>query len=263
MNRAYKTCNNWKDFDKEIEHIKQILINNNYPNNIVDKHIKNFINKKLDEQSKETGKNNLNIYYKNQMHANYEIEERIIKEIVTKNTKCIAENEKLRVIFYYKNKKTAQSVIKNSPKFEENPLDVANVIYKFECNFVTCKSQYVGHTRTSLRKRINAHSYKGSIFNHYEEVHNEKPDKKTLYEQTSIIEKENDYQKLTVKEALIIHEKSPKINVQWDNFQATLRLYKNKNIKNFNQNNFSNNSNFAPSHTIQPANHNNATDLPR
>ena len=34
-----------------------------------------------------------------------------------------------------------------------------------------------------------------------------------IYKQTSIIERQNDYYKLTIKEALIVHEKSPKDNV--------------------------------------------------
>ena len=53
-------------------------------------------------------------------------------------------------------------------------------------------------------------AYKGSIFNHYEEVHNEKLNKNNLYKQISLIEIENDYK----KKALIIHEKSPKKIVQ-------------------------------------------------
>ena len=49
------------------------------------------------------------------MHNNYKLEERIIKNIIMKNTKCIDENEKLQIIFYYRNRKTANLVIKNSP----------------------------------------------------------------------------------------------------------------------------------------------------
>ena len=36
----------------------------------------------------EENKNTINIYYKNQMHCNYKLEERIIKDIVMRNTKC-------------------------------------------------------------------------------------------------------------------------------------------------------------------------------
>ena len=58
--------------------------------------------------------------------------------------------------FYYKNRKTTQSMIKSSLKYEDNPLDVANVIYKLKCNIVMCKLQYIGHTRTS--RSLNAHT---------------------------------------------------------------------------------------------------------
>ena len=39
-----------------------MCVNNNYPYNIVDKHIKNFINKKINKQ-KETEKNHFNTVY--------------------------------------------------------------------------------------------------------------------------------------------------------------------------------------------------------
>ena len=66
--------------DKEIKNIKQMCVNNNCPNNMLDKNIKNFINKKINNEQKETEKTTLiYIYYKNQVLANYEIEERIIK----------------------------------------------------------------------------------------------------------------------------------------------------------------------------------------
>ena len=45
LHRVYKIFNTWQDFHNEIEHIKQILINN-FPNYLVDKHIKNFIDKR-------------------------------------------------------------------------------------------------------------------------------------------------------------------------------------------------------------------------
>ena len=44
LHRVYKIFNTWQDFHNEIEHIKQILINN-FPNYLVDKLIKNFIEK--------------------------------------------------------------------------------------------------------------------------------------------------------------------------------------------------------------------------
>ena len=57
------------------------------------------------------------------MHNNYKLDERIIKNIIMKNTKCIDENEKTQIIFYYRNRKTANLVIKNSPKNSSRPLE--------------------------------------------------------------------------------------------------------------------------------------------
>ena len=46
LTRAYKVSTTWNDFDIEVNHIKQILINNNYSNTFVDKNIQKFGSKK-------------------------------------------------------------------------------------------------------------------------------------------------------------------------------------------------------------------------
>ena len=49
-----------------------MIVNNNYPNGIIDKHVKNYIsNKKKQNEETTNKKTNINIYYKNQMHVNY------------------------------------------------------------------------------------------------------------------------------------------------------------------------------------------------
>ena len=48
------------------------------------------------------------------VHVNSKLE--VIKAIITKNIKCKdSENEHLKIIFYYKNNKTSNLVIKNNP----------------------------------------------------------------------------------------------------------------------------------------------------
>ena len=90
LNRAYNITNNWLEFHQEAQHIKQILINNNFTNTVVDTHIKKFINKKInnEESIKNENKNPIKVLYKNQMQNNYKLDERIIKNIIMKNTKC-------------------------------------------------------------------------------------------------------------------------------------------------------------------------------
>ena len=57
------------------------------------------------KENKNNIKNVINIYYKNQVNGNYKLEERIIKDIVIRNTKFKNDNDQLNIIFYYKNKK--------------------------------------------------------------------------------------------------------------------------------------------------------------
>ena len=53
----------------------------------------------------------VNVFYENQMHENYKIEERTVKKIVTENIPCKNPNEKLNLIFYYKNFKSHNLVM--------------------------------------------------------------------------------------------------------------------------------------------------------
>ena len=54
------------------------------------------------EENKNNIKNVINLYYNNQMHRDYKLEERIIKDIVKRNTKCKNDKDQLKIIFYYK-----------------------------------------------------------------------------------------------------------------------------------------------------------------
>ena len=209
---------------------------------MVDKHIKEFISKKINNETPTMNKTKIEVFYKNQMNGNYKLEERILKNIVYKNVKCNdSENEQLKIIFYYKNSKTANLVIKNSPTTQCEDLNTTNVIYNFTCNRMTCQSaNYIGMTRTTLKKRLDSHYYNGSIYKHYKEFHKEKLTKENLYNNTKIIEKEQEWKRLSIKEALKIIEMTPKLNIQYESFNSILQLYKNGNInasKRINSNN--------------------------
>ena len=68
----------------EIKRIKITLINNHYPQSLVEQQINKFINCKLNT-NKEI--ENMNLYYENQMTYNYKLEERTLKAIIKKYTK--------------------------------------------------------------------------------------------------------------------------------------------------------------------------------
>ena len=54
LHRAYLICSDWEEFSVEVKRIKQLLINNNFPNYIVDKTTSKFMNNKMKREHEET-----------------------------------------------------------------------------------------------------------------------------------------------------------------------------------------------------------------
>ena len=81
LHRAYNICSDYTSLTTEIARIKQLLINNNFPNYLVDQVTKEFINKKQDNKLQAQNKrdtanteqqiNQVEFYYQNQMTSNY------------------------------------------------------------------------------------------------------------------------------------------------------------------------------------------------
>ena len=75
-------------FYKEVENIKQALINNVFPNYIVDEQIKRMI-KNVNQQNKQcttpsSQQTYIKLFYRNQMHYNYKSDEKSWKHWFTK-----------------------------------------------------------------------------------------------------------------------------------------------------------------------------------
>ena len=162
------------------------------------------------------------------MHPNYKIDEKVLKEIVYNNTKCINPNDKLNLIIYYKNRKSSNLIMKNNMSPPKPPMQNTNLIYAFVCPLshqdVTA---YVGYTTTTLFRRLQSHAHQGSIKEHLHKDHNIKVTKQILHDNTNIIATATDRFRLTIKEALLISKHAPVINKQFDNFTNTLKLFKN------------------------------------
>ena len=222
LHRAYRISSTWSEFDTEIQHIKQVLINNNYPNSLVDKEINRFlVNKFSDNPANKDSKTTINIFYNNQMHDSYKQEERIIKSLVHDNIDC-SSNYSVKMIFYYKNPKSSNLIIKNGPPPSSNDPDKHNLIYCYKCpSNHDQPAFYVGKTTTTLSQRMSQHK---SIQEHMLETHGTRSTKVERLANTKILEKENNKNKLSIKEALYILHSSPEINKQDDNFSRTLKL---------------------------------------
>ena len=103
-----------------------------------------------------------------------------------------------------------------------------NVEYRFECPLPHSKAEvYVGYTTTTLSRRLTIHNQNGSILKHFKDEHKCRPTREQLVENTSIIAKDNDKYRLSIKEALIILKSNPSLNIQSDNFTTVLKLHGN------------------------------------
>ena len=76
-------------FGKEVENIKQSLINNGFPNYFVDEQIKLMI-KNVNQQNKHcttppSQQTYIKLFYRNQMYYNYKSDEKILKTLIHKN----------------------------------------------------------------------------------------------------------------------------------------------------------------------------------
>ena len=166
-------------FYKEVENIKQALINNGFPNYIVDEQIKRMI-KNVNQQNKQcttpsSQQTYLKHFYRNQMHYNYKSDEKIMKTLIHKNMLPTDPNKKIKLIYYNKFK-TSNLVIRNNSSPSIGVLQKTNVIYKFKCPRGDCISDnnniYVGLTSTTLSRRLTMHlSDTSSIAQHLKNIY--------------------------------------------------------------------------------------------
>ena len=229
INRAFKITQSWHDFHLELNRIKQLLINNNYSNRNVDLQIRKFLDKKMQPEVEQNKPKTINVYYENQMHENYKIEERTIKKIINENVTCKTLQDKLNLIFYYKNLKSHNLVMRNNPDPPPKTLQQTNVVYEYSCRICEDQhgkaAQYVGMTQTSLSRRLTLHLSSGAIKDHCMQNHQTVIDRKSLEDNTIVIEKANYRNTLAIKEAIIIQTNNPTINRQFNKFDNILKLH--------------------------------------
>ena len=115
------------------------------------------------------------LYYKNQLSSIYKTDERIIREIIKNNTKCIKSNDNLKLIIYYKSNLTFNLLTQNnqSPKLPQ--LKQTNIIYEYKCQLEDCElqrnSSYIGKTTTTLSRRLTMHLANGGPKQHTLQKH--------------------------------------------------------------------------------------------
>ena len=223
VRRAFTHCSTWEKVNVELTRIRQVLINNGYSNRQVDAEIKDQMDKQRDKKTPDE-KDKINIYYRGQMNSSYNLEERIIRDIITSHVECSDPRNQLNLIIYYNTNKTSGLVLQNNMhairqrKKQDGHLQRTNVIYRYNCPEAGCRrlhtDKYIGATTTTLSRRLTMHLQEGAIKNHVNEHHKRHLTRQDLVKNTDIIETCNDHRRIWVAEALYIREFSPFINKQ-------------------------------------------------
>ena len=233
VKRAWTTCSSYEFFQSEITRVKQVLINNSYTNSLVDRVIKEFIQKvKSTPVSLEKQRTKQDIFYRNQMNTAYKVDEQVLKKIIHDNVKCKDENTKLNLIVYYKNTKTKSMVMRNNltRKKTKRDTDQANIIYEFRCPNDECIRQklnnvYIGYTTCTLSRRLSLHLQNGAIKEHSINTHGNKMDRNTIVENTKVRYREQDQNRLEILEAILILFDKPELNRQDTGIKRKLSLF--------------------------------------
>ena len=113
----------------------------------------------------------------------------------------------------------------NNMSRDSSDIQVSNVICEFRCPIGDCarrpNSSYIGHTTTSLSRRITLHLQNGAPEKHVRQHHGRKLTRSMMVENTSIIARCPKKHKLATLEAVHIRDRDPAINRQM-NMTGTL-----------------------------------------
>ena len=130
-------------------------------------------------------------------------------------------------IIFYRNRKTSQLIMKNSPPAESDPLKRHGVVYRILCLANGCNHSYIGMTTTKLSKRLAVHLQEGNFHQHYMRHHGalQRP---LLLQSTTIIDRDEDKRRLRLREAIHILRLKPTLNVTQETFLLPTNIRRNR-----------------------------------
>ena len=229
--RAIKHTSSWELAHQELDRIRQILANNSYSQRTIDIEIQRILAKHNSQMTQTTDKDTdttLNLMYENQMNDAYKTDERVLRDIIHRNCEPVHADDKLKLTVYYKSPKVSGLVMKNNLSHDSSLLKQTNVVYQYKCTHGDCtrlhNGSYIGHTTTTLGRRITMHLQDGGPKRHHLEVHGTRLTRDDMVKNTTILCRCSVRRRLYVLEAVYIRDCDPTINRQV-NTRGTLQLF--------------------------------------
>ena len=144
------------------------------------------------------------------MHDAYKTDEGVLRNVIDRNCDPMNTQDKLRITIFYISPKVSGLVMKNNLSHDSSHLKQTNVVYQYTCTHGDCARQlnccYIGHTRTTLGRRITMHLQDGGPKRHLREQHAISLKLKDMVKNSKILTRCTIPRKLQVLEAVYIRD---------------------------------------------------------
>ena len=225
LHRAFTISSTYDLLHQEIERLKQVFVNNNFPMDIIESQINKFLTMKLQKEDNVSKFEDIKLYFKNQMSSKYKQQEESLRDIIDKNIKSLDENRQVKLNIYYKNRTLKNLLIINNTyklPFEQR----SHLVYQYQCKREGCLSSiYVGYTECSLVLRMRNHTQNGSIRKHNIDAHAHKVTTNDILKDIKILRHFNNKEDLVIAEALYIKSVNPVLNGQREGEERILAIF--------------------------------------
>ena len=221
VRRALTHCSTWSLVDLELKRVRQMLVNNGYSNSDFDDISRDMIDRYMVTSSTapsttHKSSKNIDVYYRNTLTPSWKKDEKAIRDIIRKHVTPVQPDQRILLKIYYKAPRTSSLIMRNH---QQNiaTLQQTNVVYRFKCSTGDCATRnvyYIGHTTTTLSRRLTMHLQDGGPKTHLQDYHDTRLTRDLLTSNTIILTKQHDKRRLAVTETILIRDTSPIINAQ-------------------------------------------------
>ena len=209
VDRAYKINNTWKGFDVDVKKIFNYLSRNLFPQRVIERNLKKYLDKKITGGNKDVKDNNIlrsKQYMKLPYIGQYSIDTK--KKLIKLYERFCKEDIDIRIVFSVAKVRDYFSTKDSFPECFKS-----YVVYLFKC--ANCGICYVGRTHKHLDTRIAEHfggDKNSSVLNHLKG--NKSCHEKATAEVFTILDHARTDYELAVKEGFHINWLKPALNKQ-------------------------------------------------
>lgn len=225
--RAFRLCSTWPLFHKEVIRITRNLVNNGFPQCVIDSQIKSLITKLYVKSGvsadSEPADDDIVFYYRSFDVDSCKGDKVILQQLFNKHIVPSVPSQVVKVRVYFKPKKLA-SCFSLRPRRTE--MERHGLVYQYTCQHDGCNATYIGYTMNCLSTRARQHKYSSSkIHTHFVTDHDTKPTN-SIMDNFEVIYSGHALRHNKIAEALLIKERKPIINIRFNEMAGGLKVFK-------------------------------------